>query len=335
VAVVTMKQLLEAGVHFGHQTRRWDPKMRRFIFGERNGIYIIDLEQTLQRIDTAYRFVRRTVEDGGTVLFVGTKRQAQEAVETNARRSGQPYVNYRWLGGMLTNFQTVHARVAKLRELERVVKSGEIDQMPKKEGLRVQRDLAKLERNLGGIRNLEKVPSAVFVVDTKKEHIAVTEANRLGIPVIAVVDTSCDPDIIDYVIPGNDDAIRSAALMCRVIADACEEGRSLARRKGARPGTREEDVAPPKPPPDPEEMRRRAEQQARARAEAAVAQRAREERLAEAKRARPAGAEGASEGTAETQASEAAAPTTTVPAPTAPAPTGAAETGAPTETTED
>lgn len=285
--VVTMKQLLEAGVHFGHQTRRWDPKMRRFIFGERNGIYVIDLQQTLQKIDVAYRFLRRTVEDGGSVLFVGTKRQAQEAVESNARRSGQPYVNYRWLGGMLTNFQTVHARVAKLRDLERTVKSGEVEQMPKKEGLRVQRDLAKLERNLGGIRNLEKLPSAVFVVDTKKEHIAVTEANRLGIPVVAVVDTNCDPDVIDYVIPGNDDAIRSAALMCRVVADACDEGRHLARKKGARPGTREEDVAP-KPPLDPEALRRRAEQQARARAEAAAAQRAREERLAEAKRAKAA-----------------------------------------------
>ncbi len=285
MAVVTMKQLLEAGVHFGHQTRRWDPKMRRFIFGERNGIYIIDLEQTLRRIDTAYRFIRQTVEDGGSVLFVGTKRQAQEAIESNARRSGQPYVNYRWLGGMLTNFQTVHARVAKLRELERIVKSGEIDQMPKKEGLRVQRDLAKLERNLGGIRNLEKVPSAVFVIDTKKEHIAVTEANRLGIPVVAVVDTNCDPDVIDYVIPGNDDAIRSATLLCRVVADACEEGRFLARKKDARPGTREDDVAP-KAPPDPEAMRRHAEQQARARAEAAAAQRAREERLAESKRAK-------------------------------------------------
>lgn len=283
MAVVTMKQLLEAGVHFGHQTRRWDPKMRRFIFGERNGIYIIDLEQTLQRIDTAYRFLRRTVEDGGSILFVGTKRQAQEAVESNAQRSGQPYVNFRWLGGMLTNFQTVHARVAKLRELERIVKSGEVEQMPKKEGLRVQRDLAKLERNLGGIRNLEKVPSAVFVVDTKKEHIAVTEANRLGIPVVAVVDTNCDPDVIDYVIPGNDDAIRSAALMCRVVADACEEGRFLARKKNARAGTQEAEVAP-KPPPDPETARRHAEQQARARAEAAMAQRAREERLAESKR---------------------------------------------------
>jgi small subunit ribosomal protein S2 len=190
-----MKQLLEAGVHFGHQTRRWNPKMRRFIFGERNGIYIIDLQQTLERIDTAYRFVRSTVADGGSVLFVGTKKQAQEPVQSQALRSGQPYVNFRWLGGMLTNFQTVHARVAKLRELERLVQTGEVEQMIKKEGLKVRRELVKLDRNLGGIRNLEKLPAVVFVIDTKKEHIAVTEANRLGIPVVAVVDTNCDPDI--------------------------------------------------------------------------------------------------------------------------------------------
>ena len=244
MAVVTMKQLLEAGVHFGHQTRRWNPKMRRFIFGERNGIYIVDLHQTLDRIDTAYRFVRDTVADGGTVLFVGTKKQAQEPVEKQAERSGQPYINFRWLGGMLTNFQTVHARVSKLRELQRVVDSGEIDQMPKKEGLKVRRDLAKLDRNLGGIKNLEKLPAVVFVIDTKKEHIAVTEANRLKIPVVAVVDTNCDPDIIDYVIPGNDDAIRAAQLMSRVIADAVIEGKHIQQRRNARPGTRAEDVAP-------------------------------------------------------------------------------------------
>ncbi len=201
-AVVTMKQLLEAGVHFGHQTRRWNPKMKRFIFGERNGIYIIDLQQTLERIDTAYRFVRHTVENGGTVLFVGTKKQAQEPIQKQAERANSPYVNYRWLGGMLTNFQTVHGRVAKMHELERLVATGETEQMIKKEGLKVKREVAKLERNLGGIRTLERAPDAVFVIDTKKEHIAVTEANRLGIPVIAVVDTNCDPDVIDFVIPG-------------------------------------------------------------------------------------------------------------------------------------
>src|SRR3954454_356944 len=279
-----MKQLLEAGVHFGHQTRRWNPKMKRFIFGERNGIYIIDLQQTLERIDTAYRFVRGLAEDGGTVLFVGTKKQTQEPIQKQADRANSPYVNYRWLGGMLTNFQTVHARVAKLRELEGLVESGETEQMIKKEGLKVKRELAKLERNLGGIRNLERPPNAIFVIDTKKEHIAVTEANRLGIPVIAVVDTNCDPDLIDYVIPGNDDAIRSANLMCRIIADAVEEGKFLAQRRGARPGTKAEDVAPKEPKVlTPEEQAAREAEQARARDEAARAQREREARLAAAK----------------------------------------------------
>ncbi len=269
---VTMKQLLEAGVHFGHQTRRWNPKMKRFIFGERNGIYIIDLQQTLERIDTSYRFVRKTVEGGGIVLFVGTKKQAQEPIQRQAERCGMPYVNYRWLGGMLTNFQTVHSRVAKLHELERMVATGETEQMIKKEGLKVTRERDKLQRNLGGIRRLERLPDAVFVVDTKKEHIAVTEANRLGIPVVAVVDTNCDPDVIDYVIPGNDDAIRSANLMSRIIADAVDEGRVLAERAGV--VTAPPPPSPPKPPPvlDPA-------QQQQARNAAAAAQAAREERL--------------------------------------------------------
>ena len=257
MAVVTMKQLLEAGVHFGHQTRRWNPKMRRFIWGERNGIYIVDLQQTLERIDTAYRFVRSTVADGGTVLFVGTKKQAREPIQNQANRCGMPYVNYRWLGGMLTNFQTVHARVSKLREMERQVASGETEQMIKKEGLKVKREVVKLDRNLGGIRNLEKLPSAIFVIDTKQEHIAVTEANRLGIPVVAVVDTNCDPDIIQYVIPGNDDAIRSANLMARVIADAVDEGKHLAQKRGARPGTKAE--APKPAPLTPEQQKAKAE----------------------------------------------------------------------------
>jgi small subunit ribosomal protein S2 len=306
-----MKQLLEAGVHFGHQTRRWNPKMRRFIFGERNGIYIVDLHQTLDRIDSAYKFVRDNVADGGTVLFVGTKKQAQEPVERQAQACGMPYVNFRWLGGMLTNFQTVHARVAKLRELQRQVDSGEVDQMPKKEGLKVRRDLAKLERNLGGIKRLEKVPSIVFVIDTKKEHIAVTEANRLHIPVVAVVDTNCDPDIIDYVIPGNDDAIRSAHLMCRVIADAVNEGRELARRRGARPGTRAEEVAPAapaRPARSAEEEREFQERQAQARAAAAAKQKEIEERARQAK-AEQAEA-GAAEATADAPAADAPAATT-------------------------
>ena len=281
MAVVTMKQLLEAGVHFGHQTRRWNPKMRRFIWGERNGIYIVDLQQTLERIDTAYRFVRSTVADGGTVLFVGTKKQAREPIQNQANRCGMPYVNYRWLGGMLTNFQTVHARVAKLREMERQVASGETEQMIKKEGLKVKREVVKLDRNLGGIRNLEKLPSAIFVIDTKQEHIAVTEANRLGIPVVAVVDTNCDPDIIQYVIPGNDDAIRSANLMARVIADAVDEGKHLAQKRGARPGTKSE--APKPAPLTPEQQAAKEAQQAAARNAAAADAAKREQRLAEAK----------------------------------------------------
>jgi small subunit ribosomal protein S2 len=286
VAVVSMKQLLEAGVHFGHQTRRWNPKMRRFIFGERNGIYIVDLHQTLDRIDTAYRFVRETVAGGGTVLFVGTKKQSQEPIENAANGCGMPYVNFRWLGGMLTNFQTVHSRVAKLREFQRQVDSGEVDLMSKKEGLKVRRDLAKLERNLGGIKNLEKLPAAVFIIDTKKEHIAVTEANRLRIPVVAVVDTNCDPDIIDYVIPGNDDAIRSAQLMCRVISDAVIEGREIARRRGARAGTRSEEPAPAppaRPQRTPEEQVEFDRRQAEARDAAAAKQREIEERARTAK----------------------------------------------------
>jgi small subunit ribosomal protein S2 len=291
-AVVTMKQLLEAGVHFGHQTRRWNPKMKRFIFGERNGIYIIDLQQTLERIDTAYRFVRHTVENGGTVLFVGTKKQAQEPIQAQANRANSPYVNYRWLGGMLTNFQTVHGRVSKMHELERLVSTGETEQMIKKEGLKVKREVAKLERNLGGIRTLEKAPDAIFVIDTKKEHIAVTEANRLGIPVIAVVDTNCDPDVIDFVIPGNDDAIRSANLMCRIVADAVIEGQWLRSRKQAKAGVKADAAAAKAAPPapkvlSPEEQAAKAAEQQKARDAAAAAQREREAKLAEAKTTTP------------------------------------------------
>ena len=223
-----MKQLLEAGVHFGHQTRRWNPKMKRFIFGERNGIYIIDLEQTLARIETAYTFVRDTVAKGGSILFIGTKKQAQDPIQQYAEKCGMPYINQRWLGGMLTNFQTINKRVAKMLEYERMRDSGEFDAMPKKEALLLGRELDKLERYLGGIRHMERLPQAIFVLDTKKEHIAVTEANKLGVPVVAVVDTNCDPDVIDYVIPGNDDAIRSGTLLSRVIADAVIEGKHIA-----------------------------------------------------------------------------------------------------------
>jgi small subunit ribosomal protein S2 len=323
-----MRQLLEAGVHFGHQTRRWNPKMRRFIFGERNGIYIVDLHQTLDRIDTAYKFVRDTVADGGTVLFVGTKKQAQEPVEKQAMRSNMPYINFRWLGGMLTNFQTVHARVSKLRELQRVVDSGEVDQMPKKEGLKVKRDLAKLERNLGGIKNLERLPAVVFVIDTKKEHIAVTEANRLKIPVVAVVDTNCDPDVIDYVIPGNDDAIRSAQLMTRVIADAVIEGKHIQQRRNARPGTRAEDAAPAaaaaRPQRSEEEERAFREQQAQARAAAAAKQREIEERARTPRPSAPDDEAAVGEGEAAPAEGE-AAPEASTPEPTTETPETTAE----------
>jgi small subunit ribosomal protein S2 len=273
MAVVTMRQLLDAGVHFGHQTRRWNPKMKRFIFGERNGIYIIDLNKTLTHIDSAYRYVRDVVGNGGNVLFVGTKKQTQDPVADYAAECGMPYINERWLGGMLTNFSTVSGRVKKMQEYERMKAVGDFEAMPKKEALLLTRELTKLQRNLGGIRGLEKRPDAVFVIDTKKEHIAVTEANKLGIPVIAVVDTNCDPDVINYVIPGNDDAIRSGKLMCRVISDAVKEGRQLATKRGI-------PAAPM--PPSPEEEARRAAQQRDARTQAAIAQREREARIAAA-----------------------------------------------------
>jgi small subunit ribosomal protein S2 len=222
--VVTMKEMLESGVHFGHQTRRWNPKMKRFILTERNGLYIIDLHQTLNYVDRAYEFVKETVAHGGTVLFVGTKKQAQESVATQATRVGMPYVNQRWLGGMLTNFQTVYKRLQRLKELEALEQSGWEGVATKKEQLMLGREKAKLERSLGGIREMGKVPSAVWVIDTKKEHIAVGEARKLNIPVVAILDTNCDPDEVDYPIPGNDDAIRSAALLTRVVADAVAEG---------------------------------------------------------------------------------------------------------------
>jgi small subunit ribosomal protein S2 len=279
MAVVTMRQLLEAGVHFGHQTRRWNPKMRRFIFGERNGIYIIDLKQTLERIDVAYSFVRDLVADSGTILFVGTKKQTQDPVARYADLCGMPYINERWLGGMLTNFNTISGRVKKMQEYERMRSAGDFEAMPKKEALILSRELDKLERNLGGIRHMAKLPDAVFIIDTKKEHIAVTEANKLGLPIVAVVDTNCDPDLITYVIPGNDDAIRAGNLMCRVIADAVEEGRFIASRRAARSGAPVAEVAGP-PPLDPEEEARRAEQQRDARRQAAIAQAEREARLA-------------------------------------------------------
>jgi small subunit ribosomal protein S2 len=233
MAVVTMRQLLGSGVHFGHQTRRWNPKMKRFILTERNGIYIIDLQQSLSFIDNAYDFVKETVAHGGSILFVGTKKQAQEPIAEQASRVGMPYVNQRWLGGMLTNFQTVHKRLQRLKELEvidfeDVAKSG----MTKKELLVLRREKDKLEKTLGGIRDMARVPSAVWIVDTKKEHLAVDEARKLGIHVVAILDTNCDPDEVDYKIPGNDDAIRSVTLLTRVVADAVAEG-LITRHRGS------------------------------------------------------------------------------------------------------
>ena len=242
--VVTIRQLVESGVHFGHQTRRWNPKMKRFIFTERNGIYIIDLQKSLAYIDRAYEFVKQTVAHGGTILFVGTKKQAQEAIDEQARRVGMPFVNQRWLGGMLTNFSTVHKRLQRLKELEEI----DFDDvagstLTKKELLNLRREKEKLERTLGGIRDMTRVPSAVWIVDTKKEHIAISEARKLNIPVVAILDTNCDPDEVDYPIPGNDDAIRSVSLLTRVVADAVADG--LMVRSGASGATEEKAAEEP------------------------------------------------------------------------------------------
>ncbi len=283
MAVVTMRQLLEAGVHFGHQTRRWNPKMKRFIFGERNGIYIIDLNQTLERIDTAYSFVRDLVANNGSILFVGTKKQTQDPISNYATQCGMPYVNERWLGGMLTNFSTIAGRVSKMAEYDRMRSAGDFEAMPKKEALTLSRELEKLHRNLGGIRSMGRLPDAVFVIDTKKEHIAVTEAKKLGLPIVAVVDTNCDPDVIDYVIPGNDDAIRAGNLMCRVIAEAVEEGRFIAARRASRSGPQQPTPEGPRQLTREEEAARE-EQQRQARRQAAIAQAEREARLAAATR---------------------------------------------------
>ena len=245
MAIVTMRQLLESGVHFGHQTRRWNPKMKRFILTERNGIYVIDLQQTVEGINTAYDFVKETVARGGTILFVGTKKQAQAAVAEQAQRVGMPYVNQRWLGGMLTNFSTVRARLDRMKELEQidfddVAGSGRT----KKELLMMRREKDKLVKTLGGIRDMSRLPAAVWVVDTKKEHLAVSEAQKLNIPIVAILDTNCDPDEVTYGVPGNDDAIRAVSLLTRVIADAAAEG-LVARSAGrARTGAEAEVPAP-------------------------------------------------------------------------------------------
>ncbi len=277
MAVISMKQLLEAGVHFGHQTRRWNPKMKRFIHGERSGIHIVDLHQTLNHLESSYVFIRDLVANGGTVLFIGTKKQAQDSIQSYAERCNMPYINERWLGGMLTNFQTISKRVGKMQDYRRMRDSGEFEAMPKKEALLIGRELVKLERNLGGIRDMAKLPDAVFVLDTKKEHIAVTEARKIGIPIVAVVDTNCDPDLVDYAIPGNDDAIRAGELMSRVISDAVLEGRFInSKRQGAeavkRNALQEAEVA---------------EQQVQARTAAAAEAAEREARVAAAQVATP------------------------------------------------
>ena len=315
MAVVTMRQLLESGVHFGHQTRRWNPKMKRFIFTERNGIYIIDLRQTLDYIEKSYDFIRGTVAEGGHILFVGTKKQAQEAVAAQAMRVGQPYVNHRWLGGMLTNFQTVYKRLQRLKELEGIDLSGTAQGFTKKETLQLSRERDKLSRTLGGLRDMQKLPAAIWVVDTKKEHIAVDEARKLGIPVIAVLDTNCDPDEVDFPIPGNDDAIRSAELLTRVIATAVADG-LIARSGRGRGGADEKPepgaVAAGEPLPEWERdlyegaEKKAADEAAPAEAAAPVAEKA-DESAAPAEAAAPA-AEKADEKPAPVPAAAAAAP---------------------------
>ena len=225
MAVISMKQLLEAGVHFGHQTRRWNPKMAEYIFAERNGIYIIDLQKTVRKIDDAYRAVSEIIADGGEILFVGTKKQAQESIKEEAQRCGMYYVNERWLGGMLTNFKTMQLRVQRLKELERMKEDGRMDALTKKEVAKLEHEMEKLQKNLGGVKGMKRVPDVIFIVDSRKERIAIQEARNLNIPIVAIVDTNCDPDEVDYVIPGNDDAIRAVKLIAGKLADAVMEAK--------------------------------------------------------------------------------------------------------------
>jgi len=228
--VVSMKQLLEAGVHFGHQTKRWNPKMKKYIFTERNGIHIIDLQQTMVLLEAAFNYIKDITNQGKKVLFVGTKKQTQDAIRDAAVDCGMPYVNSRWLGGMLTNFKTIHRRIEKLIDLENMERSGEFNNLPKKELQTVKKEIEKLRKNMEGIKSLEKLPDALFVIDPKKEQIAVTEARKIGIPIVAVVDTNCDPDLVDYVIPGNDDAIRAGTLLANVISEAVKAGKELVQK---------------------------------------------------------------------------------------------------------
>jgi small subunit ribosomal protein S2 len=246
--VVTMRELLEAGVHFGHQTRRWNPKMRRYIFTERGGIYIIDLQQTLDLVEQAAAFVRNVAERGGSVLFVGTKKQGQDAIADEATRVGMPYVNHRWLGGLLTNWRTISERLERMHELSRLRDEGQLELLPPKERITLTSELEKLETNLGGVTDMKRLPDAVFVIDLRKEQLAIREARRLGLPVVALVDTNCDPDDADYVIPGNDDAIRSCSLITRVIANAIEAGKSkVTAEEMAPPAIAASEPEPPQP----------------------------------------------------------------------------------------
>ena len=249
---VSMRELLEAGVHFGHQTRRWNPKMRRFIFGERGGIYIIDLQKTLESLEEAQSFVRNLAERGGTVLFVGTKKQAQDSVEEEAKRTGMPYVNHRWLGGLLTNWRTIAERIERLHELRRLRDEDQLELLPPKERISMQAELEKLEANLGGVADMRKQPDAIFIVDLRKEQLAVREARRLGMPVIALVDTNCDPDEADFVIPGNDDAIRSCSLVVHALGEAISEGKQRAKPDDFAPAPAEETQPEPEVQAEPE-----------------------------------------------------------------------------------
>jgi small subunit ribosomal protein S2 len=246
-ASISMKELLEAGVHFGHQTRRWSPKMKPYIFGSRNGIHIIDLQKTVSLLAGAYDFLTRTVADGYPVLFVGTKKQAHDAIVEESERCGMFYVVNRWLGGTLTNFMTIRKSISRLKELESMKNDGSINRYTKKEAMRLEKELVKLEKNLGGIKNMDELPGAVFVVDPKKEHIAVQETRKLGIPLVAIADTNCDPDDIDYIIPGNDDAIRAIRLICSKIADSCIEGHNLAEERLRAEADREKEGEAEKP----------------------------------------------------------------------------------------
>jgi small subunit ribosomal protein S2 len=337
VAHVGIQELLEAGVHFGHQTRRWNPKMRRFIFGERDGIYIIDLLQTEALLDNARKFASDLARRGGTVLFVGTKKQARDAIRDIAQSADMPYVNHRWLGGLLTNFQTISARIKRLHDLERYETEGQLQLLPTRERMAAQADLEKLRANLGGVKNMQRVPDAVFVIDLKTEAIAVREAQRLRIPIIGLVDTNCDPDGIDYVIPGNDDAIRSCAAITKAIGDVVSEGHGTFRaQEEAARLERERREAEERARQEAEEQARRdAEEQARREAEEAARRQAEEEAAAAEASAAPAAAEastsaapGAAEPTQQAAASSARAADAETPAVAAPAP---AEAAAPAE----